>query len=304
MRNAFINALTEIAAQDDKIVFLTADLGYKLFDDFARRYPGRFMNVGVAEANMVGVSSGLALEGLRPFVYSIVPFATMRCFEQIRNDLAYHHADVKVVGVGGGYSYGHNGPTHHAIEDVAVLRALPNLVVLSPGDPRETEACVHALGKYRGPAYLRLGRAGEPVVHSGPVKFEIGKSLLLRDGGDAALLASGSLVATAAQVGELLAAQGKNCRVLSMPSIKPLDFAAIESAARDTGCVVTLEEHSIIGGLGSAVAEHLLETGIKTKFKRFGAKDAFSHICGDQAYHRAALGLTPDQLAASIGAML
>src|SRR5260370_39767678 len=162
MSTAFIRGLTDGAAKDERIVFLPGDLGFKLFDDCARRYPGRFFNVGVAEANMAGVATGLACGGRKPFIYSIVTFATLRCYEQIRNDIAYHDADVTVVGVGGGYSYGHNGPTHHALEDMGMLRMLPNMTVLAPGDPEETVACVGALARHRGPAYLRLGLAGGP----------------------------------------------------------------------------------------------------------------------------------------------
>src|SRR5712691_10304842 len=297
MRNAFIRALTEVAAQDERIVFLTADLGFKLFDDFARRYPGRFFNVGVAEANMAGVAAGLALEGRKPFIYSIATFATLRCYEQIRDDIAYHDADVKVVGVGGGYSYGHNGATHHAMEDIALLRVIPNMTVVCPGDPGETVASVHALARHRGPAYLRLGRAGEPNVHPGPVAFELGKSILLRDGHDVALLSTGNMLATAVRVGELLAARGRSCRVISMPTVKPLDRQAIERAARETRCVATLEEHSILGGFGGAVAELVAEMGVPIRFRRFGALDRFAYVSGDQGFHRLANGITAEQIA-------
>jgi transketolase len=304
MRNAFIRALTEAALQDKRIVFLTADLGYKLFDDFARKCPGRFLNVGVAEANMTGVASGLALEGKKVFIYSIVPFATLRNYEQIRNDLAYHNADVTVVGVGGGYSYGHNGPTHHALEDIAALRLLPNMTVLCPGDPAETEGAVRALAKHRGPAYLRLGRAGEPAVHPGAVTLEIGKSILVREGRDLSLLSTGNMLATALQTAVLLEARGVSCRVVSMPTVKPLDMVAIESAARSCRAVATLEEHSKLGGFGGAVAEVIAELGLPLRFKRFGAHDAFSHVCGDQAFHRRVSGLDAPALADALQKLL
>lgn len=304
MRNAFIGALTEAAAEHPGIVFLTGDLGFKLFDDFARRFPGRFMNVGVAEATMVGVASGLALEGKKPFTYSIVPFATLRCYEQIRNDVCYHDADVTIVGVGGGYSYGPNGPTHHALEDIAVMRVLPNMAVVCPGDPAETVAAVRMLAAHRGPAYLRLGRAGEPAVHPGPIHFRLGESLLLRDGGDATVLSTGNMLATAVRSAEILAADGVECRVVSMPTVKPLDTAALDSAAAHTRAVVALEEHSVLGGFGSAVAEYLAERRAPVRFRRIGAADRFSHLCGDQAYHRAAHGLTPARVATVVRALL
>jgi transketolase len=304
MRNAFIRALTDAAAVDERIVFLTGDLGFKLFDDFARRYPGRFMNVGVAEATMASVAAGLALEGKKPFIYSIVPFATLRCYEQIRNDICYHETGVTVVGVGGGYSYGPNGPTHHALEDIAVMRVVPNLTVVCPGDPAETIAAVHALAKHRGPAYLRLGRAGEPAVHPGPVSFEIGQSLTLRDGRDIALLSTGNMLATAVKVADLLAAHSITCRVVSMPTVKPLDTATIDAAVRETRLVATLEEHSRLGGFGSAVAEHIAELDAPTTFRRFGAGDQFSHTCGDQEFHRHAQGLTAPQIGDALAALL
>ena len=173
MRNAFIRGLTALAERDDRVVFLTGDLGYKLFDNFAERFPGRFLNAGVAEQNMVGVAAGLALEGFRPFVYSIATFATLRCLEQIRDDVCYNGLAVTVVGVGGGFSYGANGPTHHATEDLAVMRALPNMTVVAPGDPVEAELAVAALPD--APSYLRLGRAGDPVVHQSPPEFSVGR---------------------------------------------------------------------------------------------------------------------------------
>jgi transketolase len=304
MRNAFIRALTEVAAEDERIVFLTADLGFKLFDDFARRYPGRFFNVGVAEANMAGVATGLAMEGLRPFIYSIVPFATLRCYEQLRNDVAYHHADVKIVGVGGGYSYGHNGPTHHALEDIGALRLLPGMTVVCPGDPVETVAAVRALAKHRGPAYLRLGRAGEPTVHPKEISLTLGQAIPMRDGADATLLSTGNMLQPALGAAELLAARGVSCAVVSMPTVKPLDAAAIERACRATRAVVAVEEHSLLGGFGGAVAEVVAELGLPVRFRRLGAADRFSHTCGDQPFHRQANGLMPDQIADAVASLL
>jgi len=303
MRNAFIRALTDAAARDERILFLTGDLGFKLFDDFAARFPGRFMNVGVAEATMAGVASGLALEGKKPFIYSIATFATMRCYEQIRDDICYHDADVTIVGVGGGYSYGPNGPTHHALEDIAIMRALPNMTIVCPGDPAETVAAVHALARHRGPAYLRLGRAGEPEVHPGPVSFGIGESLVLRDGRDVALLSTGNMLATAVRVADLLAGRGFTCGVVSMPTVKPLDVRAVDDAIHHAAVVATLEEHSLLGGFGGAVAEHVAEAGVGVRFRRFGAPDRFSHACGDQEFHREAGGLTAARIADALSAL-
>jgi len=300
VRNAFIRALTEAAGRDERIMLLTADLGYKIFDDFARRYPGRCMNVGVAEANMASVASGLAMEGRKPFIYSIVPFATLRAYEQIRNDICYHRADVTVVGVGGGFSYGPNGPTHHSLEDIGAMRLLPHMTVVCPGDPVETTAAVHALATNRGPAYLRLGRAGEPLVHTEPVSIRLGEGIQLRAGNDVALLSTGNMLGAAVSTADLLGARGIQCRVVSLVTVKPIDVAMVEAAARETRLVGTIEEHFRTGGLGGAVAELLADLGTPVRLRRFGVADQFAHLCGDQSYHREANGLTPPQMALAI----
>src|SRR5260370_29105354 len=185
MRAAFVRGLTAAARLDPRIMLLTSDLGYKIFDAFAGEFPGRLLNVGVAEGNMIGVAAGLALGGMRPFTYSIAPFATLRCLEQIRNDVCYHNLPVTIVGVGGGYSYGHNGPTHHALEDIAVMRVLPNMTVVCPGDPIETELAVAAAAAHGRPLYLRIGRAGDARVHDDPPEFRIGEAVTVREIGRA-----------------------------------------------------------------------------------------------------------------------
>jgi transketolase len=303
MRNAFIRGLTALAESDSSVVFLTADLGFKLFDDFSARFPGRFLNVGVAEANMIGVAAGLALGGYRPFVYSIVPFATLRCLEQIRNDICYNRAPVTVVGVGGGYSYGPNGPTHHAMEDIAVMRSLPNMTVVCPADPVETELAVRAIGAQAGPAYLRLGRAGDPVVHRAPPDFRLGQAITLRSGADCTLLSTGGMLPLALAAADLLSPE-ISCRVLSMHTVKPLDGAALQQCCRETGALFTLEEHSRIGGFGSSVAEWLAENDLQTPLRVFGAGDCFMHLSGSQDYLREAQALTPEHIAQGIRARL
>ena len=205
--------------------------------------------------------------------------------------------------MGGGYSYGPNGPTHHALEDIAIMRALPNMTIVCPGDPAETVAAVHALARHRGPAYLRLGRAGEPAVHPGPVSFGIGESLVLRDGRDVALLSTGNMLATAVRVADLLAGRGLTCGVVSMPTVKPLDVRAVDDAIHHAAVVATLEEHSLLGGFGGAVAEHVAEAGVGVRFRRFGAPDRFSHACGDQEFHREAGGLTAARIADALSAL-
>lgn len=300
MRDAFVRALTEVAGRDDRVVFLTGDLGFRLFDDFAARFPGRFWNVGVAEATMASVAAGLALEGKKPFVYSIVPFVTMRCFEQVRNDICYHEADVVLVGVGGGYAYGLNGPTHHGVEDIALMRALPNMKVVCPADPLEASAAVHALARERGPAYLRLGRAGEPRIHETPPDFRLGKALVLREGSDLALLSCGPIAAVGLEAAERLAGAGVSVRVVSMPTVKPLDTECVLEAAERFRAVATLEEHTTLGGFGSAVAEVLAEAGIRIPFRRFGTADRFCSLCGDQTTLRRANGLDAETLSTAL----
>lgn len=297
MRNAFVRAITELATRDERVMLLTADLGFKVFEDFAARFPGRFLNMGVAEANMASAAAGMALAGLRPYCYSIVPFATLRCYEQIRDDLCYNQAPVTLVGVGGGYSYGHNGPTHHALEDIGVLRLLPNLTVECPGDPVEVELAVrHSLAR-EGPMYLRLGRAGDPLVHRQPPAFAIGRAIRLREGSDAALISTGGVLAMAMEAAEQLQARGVACTVLSMHTVKPLDDAALQSVVDQQLPLITLEEHYRAGGLGSAVAEWLAARGVRAPLSIVGVEQGFAHASGDQAFLRAQQGLTATQVA-------
>ena len=294
MRNAFIRGLTALAERDDRVVFLTGDLGYKLFDDFAERFPGRFLNAGVAEQNMVGVAAGLALEGFRPFVYSIATFATLRCLEQIRDDVCYNGLAVTVVGVGGGFSYGANGPTHHATEDLAVMRALPNMTVVAPGDPVEAELAVAALPDT--PTYLRLGRAGDPVVHQLPPEFRIGRAITVREGDDCALLSTGGMLPTAVEAAELLAESDIAARVVSMHTVKPLDEDALERSCR-TRLTVTLEEHSRVGGFGSAVSEWMAANNGSGPLLSIAAEDTFAAEVGDGDSLRRRNGLDAETIA-------
>jgi len=297
MRNAFIRGLTALAQEDERVVLLTGDLGFKIFDDFARRFPGRFVNVGVAEANMIGIAAGLALGGYRPFAYSIAPFVTLRCLEQIRNDVCYNRAPVTIVGVGGGYSYGPNGPTHHALEDIAVMRALPNMTVVCPGDPVEAELAVLATRFHPGAIYLRLGRAGDAVAHAGRPEFRIGRAITLRPGRDCALIATGAMLPVALATAEILAGKDVSCRVVSMHTVKPLDQALLRECCAEHELLFTLEEHSKIGGLGGAVAEWLAANFAPRRLHCFGAGDEFLHVSGRQSYLRETQGLTPGKIA-------
>lgn len=304
MRGAFFQTLVELAACDDRIYLVVADIGFGVIEPFARKFPERFLNVGVAEQNLTGIATGIALTGKIVFTYSIANFPILRCFEQIRNDVCYHKANVKIVSVGGGYSYGPLGMTHHATEDLAVLRVLPEMVVLAPGDPFEVREATRAMAAHDGPCYLRLGRAGEPVLHDSAVKFQLGKAIQARDGDAITIISAGALLENAMRAADQLAARGIQARVLSMHTIKPLDEDAILAAARETRAIVTLEEHSIIGGLGGAVAECLAESGLSVPFKRIGLPSAFSSSIGSQDYLRSQSKLSPDSILSALEQLL
>ncbi|MGC2420167.1 MAG: transketolase C-terminal domain-containing protein [Candidatus Acidiferrales bacterium] len=301
MRSAFFRALVELAERDERVHLIVGDIGFGVTETFARRFPNRFLNVGVAEQNMTGIAAGMALCGKIVFTYSIANFPVLRCLEQVRNDVCYHRANVKIVAVGGGLAYGALGATHHATEDLAIMRALPQMIVVAPGDPAEAAAATQAVAAQDGPCYMRLGRAGEPNVHRRPVDLHLGKAIQIRDGNDLTLISTGGMLETADRVAEQLRIAGMQSRVLSMHTVRPLDVEAVLAAARETCAVFTIEEHSVTGGLGGAVAEILAEScGRSITFKRFGLPSAFSSTAGSQEYLRAQYGLSTDSLAKAI----
>jgi len=290
MRDAFIARLLELGRHDSRLFLVTGDLGFAVLDKFEKELPDQFLNVGVAEQNMAAVATGMALEGLIPFTYSIGNFPTLRSLEQLRNDAFYHDANVKVVCIGGGFTYGQLGMSHHATEDLSIMRALPNVAIVAPANDFETIAAVDALVARPGPAYLRLERAADASLDPGAaVPFEFGKARVVRPGGDVAILAIGGVVSEALMAAATLAASGISARVVSMHTLKPLDTAAIISAARETRALITVEENSILGGLAGAVAESCMDAGIvPRRFARLGMRDEYSMIVGDQNYLRAA----------------
>jgi transketolase len=305
VRTAFIKELFELAKQDERIVLIVGDLGFGVVTPFMEQLPRQFLNAGVAEQNMTGMAAGMALSGKIALTYSIANFPTLRCLEQVRNDVCYHNANVKVVSVGGGFTYGAMGATHHALEDLAVMRAMPGLAVVAPGDPVEARAATRAIIAYRGPCYLRLGKAGEPVVHQSPIDFELGKAIHMREGRDATLISTGGILQNVVRAAERLAKEGIETRVLSMHTLKPFDEGAVLAAARETGAIFTIEEHSIVGGLGSAVAELLAESdGTKPPFKRIGVPSGFSPHIGSQEYMQECHGLTDAGIAKSVASVL
>lgn len=298
MRNAFAEELTALAAEDDRIVLLAGDIGNRLFDAYKARFPQRFLNCGVAEANMVGVAAGMALCGLRPVTYTITPFMTVRCLEQIRVDVCYHNLPVVMVGIGSGLSYASLGATHHSCEDIAVLRVLPNMTVVCPGDAVEVRQALRAAVKHPGPVYLRLGKKGEPVVHHHVPDFTIGKGIVVRPGSDVCLLSTGTTVPLAIQAAEALEQQGVSAQVVSLHTIKPLDDELLTEVVSKFMVVATVEEHSVLGGFGGAVAEWLADRSPhKTRLCRIGTPDAFLHEVGEQDHARACVGLTPRHIA-------
>ena len=291
MRTAFIETLCELAADDERIWLVNGDLGFSVIERFADRFPNRYLNVGVAEQNMSGVAAGLAGCGKIVFTYSIANFPTLRCLEQIRNDICYHNGNVKVVAVGGGYAYGAQGYTHHGIEDIAIMRSLPGMVVVAPGDPVETKLATRALVAHNGPCYLRLGTAKEPIVHKTVPEFRLGQAIWMRRGSDVTLISTGGMLMETVETAEQLATLDRiDAGVLSMPTVKPLDSAAVIEAAEQTDAIITAEEHTVTGGLGSAVAEVLAESGLTVRFKRFGVPDRLNHAVGSQIYLRRAAG--------------
>jgi transketolase len=305
MRGAFIRAITVLAERDKRVHLIVGDLGFGVVENFAQRFPAQFLNAGVAEQNMTGIAAGMALSGKIAFTYSIANFPVLRCLEQIRNDVCYHNANVKIVAVGGGLAYGSLGSTHHATEDLAIMRALPRMIVVAPGDPMEAEAATEAIALYPGPCYLRLGRAGEASVHKEKIRFQLGKAIQVGEGKDFTLISTGGLLETAVKVAESFRKTGLQARVLSMHTVKPIDSDAILAASRETQAIFTLEEHSVVGGLGGAVAEVLAEAGAEgIVFKRFGLPSAFSSVIGTQEYIRANYGLSVASLAAAIRSAL
>ena len=306
MRTAFMEELYAQAQAHKRVTLIVGDLGFGVVQQFASDMPSQFVNAGVAEQNMTGLAAGMSLAGRTVFTYSIANFPTLRCLEQIRNDVCYMGADVKIVAVGGGTAYGALGASHHATEDLAIMRALPGLTIVAPNDPIEARLATRALVSLPGPAYLRLGRAGEAHVHaSEDIPFAIGKAICVREGADATLVTTGGMLGNALEAAEQLAAQGLACRVLSMHTICPLDTEAVLAAARETGGVFSVEEHSVVGGLGGALAEVLLESSDRPRvFKRLGMPPRFSTVVGDQQFLRQRAGLDPSGIARSVLATL
>lgn len=289
MRKTFINTLIELAHEDKDIVLITADMGFSVLEPFFEEFHERSINCGIAEQNAVSIASGLALAGKKPYVYTIIPFLVERAFEQVRLDVAYMNVNVKLVGIGAGFTYGTAGATHHAIEDISLMRSLPNMTVCCPGDNNEAEQIIRQSIQNDKPMYIRIGRHNRGIFDNH--KIEIGKASVIKEGKDIAVIATSNMLPDAAGYCKKLEEEGRNPYFISMHTIKPIDKSLIEDLVNNGIEIHTLEEHSIIGGLGSAVAEVIAESGKGVKLKRIGIPDTFSHYVGSQKYIKQQFGL-------------
>lgn len=301
MRNAFAGEIEKLAETHPDIVLLSGDIGNRLFNPYKSRFPDRFYNCGVAEAHMTSMAAGMAMGGLRPLTYTITPFNTARCYEQIKIDICYQNLPVIVVGVGGGLSYAGLGATHHSFEDIAIMRVLPNMTILCPADQVEVRLCLNAALDVKGPVYIRLGKKNEPAVHQETPPFEIGRGIVIQEGADVCLLGCGNVMPVVTDAANRLARKGVSAKVVSMHTVKPLDADLLADIFSRFDTVVTVEEHSLIGGFGSAVAEWVVDhAAVKTCLLRFGIQDAFTVKSGNQKNARKMNGLTPDHIVSEI----
>ena len=298
MRDTVIKTLIELGKKDKNIELITGDLGFGVLKSYWETLPNQFVNAGIAEQNMTGVAAGMALEGKKVFTYSIGNFPTLRCLEQIRNDCAYHNANVNVICVGGGYVYGSLGMSHHATEDIAILRALPDVTVICPGDPVEAKLATDKIAETDGTCYLRLGRGGEKNVNTVIKEFEIGKAYKLRDAKDmpkkVAVFSTGAILEETSKACDMLEEQGIAVEQYSFPTVKPIDKIVIEECANKFDYIFTIEEHNIVGGFGGAVAEVLAECSGKAKLHRIGIDDFYCIEVGSQSYLREQVGINAE----------
>lgn len=305
MRDSFIESLFSLASIDKNIVLMTGDLGFGVLDKFAKDLPRQFVNAGIAEQNMLGMASGMAMDGKVVFVYSIGNFPTFRAFEQFRNDASYHGANVKVVSVGAGYSYGSLGMSHHATEDLAVMRALPGVTIISPGCLWEARQSAKALLETNGTCYLRLDKSNAGETQKDEEKFQLGKLRIIREGTDGAIFATGGILGTALSVANVLASGSINLAVYSVHSIRPFDSEGLLKVVSSCDACFTIEEHVLTGGLGAIIAEHCMDAGVHPKyFHRFGISGGYSSIVGSQDYLRSASGLDSQSIVNRIKTIL
>jgi transketolase len=298
MRTAFLEKLCELAAEDQRVMLLTADLGWSVLEPFAAAFPDRFINVGVAEQNMLGIATGLALEGHLPFAYSIATFASMRCYEQFRDGPVLHQLPVRVVGIGGGFAYGHAGPTHYAVEDLVLARAQPGATVLAPADSAQTRSVLEATRQIPGPVYLRIDKAELPDIPELGGRFALGRPELVRNGSNLLYVATGSIVREVLKAAEILERQGTPAAVAVLAHLSFSARPPLRRLLADYDAIITVEEGSVVGGLGSLVAETIAQHGLHCRLSMQGVKKPFMHTCGGTAYMRIQHHLDSRSLAA------
>lgn len=301
MRNAFISELLTIAETNKDIFLLTGDLGFGVLEHFIENFPDRYINTGIAEQNMASVAAGLALNGKTVFIYSIANFPTMRCLEQIRNDIAYHNANVKIVAVGGGFAYGPAGITHHGTEDLAIMRVIPHMNIFVPCDPISAKQAATDVCNINGPCYVRLERGGESVVFSSDEPFSLGCFNCLRKGSKFAIISVGSVINEVLKASCQLKCDFQiDASVYSIYTLKPINKEQVLNIASKHDYIITVEEHNITGGLGSTICEIIAESDIYTKVIRLGLKDEFSDVVGSQQYLRKVYGLSSETVVETI----
>lgn len=302
MRDHFIKRLCNLAENDKRIILVTGDLGFGVFDEYRKRFPEQFINAGVAEQNMTGIATGLAMEGYIVFTYSIANFPTLRCLEQIRNDACYHDANVKVVSIGGGFSYGALGISHHATEDLAIMRSLPNMTVLSPCGYWETMEATEAAVNTPGTCYLRLDKsAGDDYPVDKDERFKVGTARILSEGEDCVIFVTGGILEEVLGAKKQLEKKGIGARIVSVHSLKPFDENVVLQSCRDIGVLVTVEEHTVYGGLGSVVAETFAKHNVYPKsFLSIGLEAGFSSIVGSQEYLRRSYNLDAESISSRV----
>ncbi|MBI4160568.1 MAG: hypothetical protein HY506_01540 [Candidatus Yanofskybacteria bacterium] len=301
MRFEIIRTIYQQALKNSNIIFMTGDLGHAYLEDFRRNLPQQYINSGIAEQNMIGIAAGFALSGNRVFVYSIAPFIVMRCYEQIRIDICSQNVGVVVIGVGVGYAYSTCGSTHNAIEDIAVMRALPNMRVYSPSNPLEARLITEYLLTASHPAYLRIGKGGEPKPEK-DYPIEIGKGLVAKPGHDITIFSTGTIISEAVEASHILEKHGISTEVINIHTIKPLDEALVQDRVGSRNGIFVLEEHNIMGGLGESIARVICELGSNKKlvFRCFGVPDQYNHKVGSQKFMRSCYGLNAVSLAEQI----
>ena len=305
MRNTFIKELTILAESDPNLYLFVGDLGFSVMEEFESKFPNRFFNIGVAEQSMIGIAAGMAMAGKNVFVYSIVPFVTMRCFEQVRDDICYQNLPVKLIGTGGGLDYGPYGGTHHSIEDIGIMRTLPGMTVLAPGSATEAAALTHEIADYQSPVYMRLSRSSNAVPYPKATNVTIGSSVEIIPNKKNVLVTTGNMLDLGYELCANLKAAGVDLGLISMPTVKPLCTEILDRNKDTLQAVFALEEHNVIGGIGEAIGSYLMGNfDRKIVFKNFGVQDEYVHVAGKSKFVKGTVGIDTNKIQAKIERLL